>query len=365
MRLMIRAGFDRFSGYGNDAVDMALHLEKQGVDVLPMPMGVVPGLPRKFLRLLEKDPRGPKDAVLTFAPPFDCKPWEYRKAAPVRVVWSMWERTPLLPDDFGARRWGDFDPYADETGVARLEAKRAWAGDTELLLVTCPMNVEAFRNVDDRVPIEVQPCGVDVDDWPVQRRDHDRMTFMSVGMLNGRKNPFALLEVWKELKADMPEFDAKLVMHSLAPGLHPAAEEYYGPDLTISLKALDRDGLRRLYYDADVLVSTSRGEGNNKPAMEFMASGGTVIATDWSGHQNWLSRECTFPVAGKLVPSSAKGAEEFEVDRAGLREALLAAWRDPGRTSEMGMASSRFVASALSWPNVCEELVRQIEKVSR
>lgn len=355
MRLVLRAGFDRYSGYGNDAVDLAVNLAKAGVDVVPWPLSLLPGLPAAFTRLLEKDPRGPKDVVLTFAPPYDVKPWEVARGATKLVGYSMWERTPIRPADLAAHDWP-----ADVAAGGR-----AWEG-LDLMVVTCPMNVEAFRGVDTEVPIQVVPCGIEPGDWPEppHRRDRDRpLQFLMVGMLNGRKDPFALLDVWRDLKATVPGFDARLHLHTLAPGLHPALVDTYGPDLTLSQRPLDRDGMVGMYHAADVMISVSRGEGNNKPAMEFMATGGTVMATDWGGHQNWLHRDVAYPLPGTLhqVDDPALDAQEFRVDPDALRATILHAWQHRDEVARKQALAGAWIRQTHAWPVVVDRLIRHLE----
>lgn len=363
MRLVLHAPFDTYSGYGNDAVDIAVFLDKAGVDVLPWPKTLLPGLPERFAKLLMKDPRGTKDAVVSFNPPQDLLPWAMRNLGPRVYGWTMWERTPFLPDDLtDAGGWASVDPESPGgvTYVNRAHEGRAFEG-LDRLLVTCGMNVDAFRNVDRDTPMDVLPCGIDPGKWRVERRDPQRrMTFLMVGMLGGRKNPFLMLEAWREVKEEHPEFDARLHLHTLAPGLHPKITDAYGPDLTLSERPLSHDELVRMYHDADVLVSTSRGEGNNKPAMEFMATGGTVIAPAWGGHENWMHRDATIPVPFEIVDKKG-GYAECEVDKDGLKRALLAAWEDRAATSRRGEVAAGFIRSSLAWPVVIDRLVKTIE----
>ena len=352
MRVLLRAGFDTFSGYGNDGVDMALFLEEAGVDVLPICTSAMPGLPGEFTRLLTKPMRAGSH-IVGFGPPYEVRPWEFAEMAPIAVGYTMWERTPFLPTDFGPR-WADED--------TRIRDRCAWRG-LDALLVTNPMNVDAFRTVDAQIPIYVQPCGVDTDLWPAVRRDPTRrMTFLAVGMPAPRKNIFALLDVWRTLKRDMPEFDARLVVHSFGPGLHPGIADTYGPDVTISTRPIHREDMIGLYHGSDVLVSVSRGEGNNKPAMEMLASGGAVIATAWSGHMNWLHPAYSIGLPGTLEPSlTSNEALDFAVDRGALREALLSTWRDRVATSRMGEVGARVIRQMLDWSVVTSRLIRTLE----
>lgn len=359
MRLVLKAAFDRFSGYGNDAVDMAVVLEKIGVDVTVMPTTITPGLPREFTRLLEKDPVGPKDVLLHYAPPWLIKPWNDIGVAPKAVGYTMWERTPLTMLDFDEMDWDSQD------ATNRLCERRAWDG-MDLLLVTCPMNVEAFRNVDTVTPIKVAPGGIVGDDWPMTTRSPAGrpMTFLMVGMLAGsRKDPFLMLDAWREVKQENPDFDGRLILHTIGRGLHPGIENAY-PDVTISTRALDRKGLVDLYHGADVMVSVSRGEGCNKPALEFMATGGTVMASDWSGHQNWLHRDVTYALPGTLQPIGPgyPGVSDFRVSKEALKETILRAWREPSEVARRGERAAKWVREIAEWEGLMERLVRTLEQ---
>lgn len=365
LRVVLRAAFDVYSGYGNDAVDMAVFMDRAGVDVLPWPTLMRPGVPERFAKMLMRDPRGEKDVLLAFGPPDTLRPWEFTNLAPKTVGWTMWERLPYrVADVMQDQYWLDTDPGTTAPYWARAHQKRMFAGLDELI-VTCPMNVEAFRAVDEEVPITVLPNGIDPDKWTPVRRDPSRpMTFLMIGMLNGRKNPFALLEAWRDVKKMKPEFDARLHLHTLAPGLHPTiADGAYGPDITITARPLSPEQVHGLYLDCDVLVSTSRGEGNNKPAMEFMASGGTVLAPRWGGHENWMHKDVTYEIPYTLEESQVTGAVDAAVDHAGLMDGLIECWENRSEVSQKGWAAASFIRTSLGWPVVVERLIKRLEAV--
>ena len=364
MKLMFQAPFDVFSGYGNDAIELAIALANRGVDVVPFPMSIMPGLPGQFLALLGKPANQKYDVALQFSPPQELIADKIMHLAPRRLGYTMWERNPLAPADLESEDspWLKHDPVHGGTYIDRARARRAFDGLDELL-VTCPMNVDAFRAIDADVPIGVVPCGVDTEFWQVRPRSSSRpFTFVNVGMMTHRKNPFALLEAWKELKAENPDFDARLVIHTLAAGLHPGITEgAYGPDIVLSQRPLSKEQVRELYWSCDVFVSTSRGEGNNKPPMEFLSTGGPVIASDWGGHQNWLTPGCTWAVPGRVVPSpSARHAVEFEISKPALKEAMLEAYTNRALTQKKAIAAEGFARSALDWSHTAENLERHL-----
>lgn len=357
----MRAGFDTFSGYGNDGVDIARYLERAGVDVTPWPTGCMPGLPREFTRLLEKHPTGKHDIVLAFAPPFDLNPSEYAHLADHAVAYTMWETSRFPREALRGRHWNlrrrDVFSGGHQLGKRRDGIDR--------LLVTCAMNVDAFRNVDRKVPIQVLPCGIDSDAWPMQRRDPSRqLTFGMIGMLAGRKDPWLAIQAWQELKEEHPEFDARFEFKTSCAGLHPAIEQWL-PDVKIHDRIWSKQQVLDWYYGVDVLVSTSRGEGNNKPAMEFMATGGTVIASDWSGHQNWLYPEATYPLPGALMPvhPSMPDTLDFRGDKAALKDLMLRCWKERAEVVRKGEVAAGVIRAAFAWPVIANRLTRILSAV--
>jgi glycosyltransferase involved in cell wall biosynthesis len=328
-------------------VDIAVNLARLGVDVTPWPTSLMPGLPREFCRLLERDPVGRKDVLLCFADPANLQPWEMAGMAPKMVGYTMWERTPVRREDLP---WG-------------RRARRWSAHGLDGLAVTCEMNVGAFAALDPEIPKLVVPCGIEPGDWPPKPVDQgllngDRpLRFLACGVLNGRKDPFRLLGAWRDMQRLSPSVNAELVLHSYAAGLHPKLAEAYGPGIVMSQRPLSRTEMQQLYADCDVLVSVSRGEGNNTPAMEFMATGGTVAASDWAGHRNWLN-EFTTPLSGELVPAAgAPGAVEFAVDHDALVKTLYELASDRAGVAYRGQACADWVRSHMSWRRVLRPMV--------
>lgn len=358
MRVMVKAAFDPYSGYGRDALDICRFLTFQGVEVVPMPTFLLPPIPRDFSYLLEQDPRGGYDSILAFGPPQAIQPWELPPLAPLYVGWTMWEKLPMVPEDFRGHgwSWGKKDNFWSHP-------KKGTEG-IDLMLVTCPMNVEALRNVDHEVELDVLPCGIDGEQWPFLRRNIDRpMTFGMIGQLGGRKDPYTMLEAWKELYDEVPGFDAHLHLHSLlSGGIHPQVTEWL-PNVEFSWKVRSLPELVDWYHGVDVLVSTSRGEGNNKPCMEHMATGGTCIASDWAGHQNWLLPGANFALPGELHwHNEEQGVKDFRVDKEALKELIVTCWKDRPRVASMGERASHWIRESHSWEKIAADLEHRLEK---
>lgn len=361
MRVLVKSSFDVYTGYGNDAVDMCVWLNRMGVDVVPWPDNIMPGLPREFTDLLTRSAKGPFDVALQFAPPFDVKPAHFASFGRVAVGWSMWEKTPLIRKDMVGHGWSS--PMTRRHWWSRNPRSKAQKKDwLDLMVVTCHDNVAAFQNLDDGLPYTVVPNGIDPERYPVMDRPRDRQfTFASIGMLAGRKDPFATLQAWRIAKEKDPAFDARLILKTGTTGLHPKLADLY-PDTEIITTMWEPKRVVEFYGEVDCLVSSSRGEGNNKPAMEFMATGGPVMATNWSGHRNWLHPDTGYPLPGVLVENS-DGVSDFRVDVEVMADTFLHVWRNRAEARRKGDLAAREIRSRLSWEVVLAKLLHDCVRV--
>lgn len=263
MRVVLRAGFDRFSEAGMGAIDLAVNLEKAGVDVLPVPTSILPGLPRAFTRLLEKDPAGPVDVTLAVSPD-----------------------AIIVSKDGVVRHW--FVGYPD-----RLAS-----------LAACAI-----------VPVTVLTHGVD-DEWPVTRRNPATpTTFLALGQSD------ALQGAWAQA-ATVKEFDGLLVVRGS--------------------EAMNREQVVALYHSADVLILVP-GQENSRVAVEFMATGGTVISRDQQEAQNWLSADVAYPLSDSL------------------KDLLLWCAGNRPEVVRKGALAASWIRQTHGWPVVTAKMTRVLE----
>ncbi len=347
MKLLLRGPVDTVTGYGNDVVGLVQALLDVGVQLHLWPTSIQPPVPRRVLALLDQPIQPPYDAVLLYEQPRALVAVDqYRNIARAVLGWTMWERTPVTPSAI------EFDTAAG----------RPFAG-LDQLIVTCPMNVEAFRAVDDVVPIEVIPPGLDVEQFPQVRRGlRDHVMFGANGVISSRKDPYALLRAWREFRERWPDVDASLELKTIPPGLHPKVTEAY-PDVVLRQAVWSVDQVRAWYGQLDVFVSAARGEGMNKPAVEAMATGLPVVATRWGGHANWQSSQHGYPVAHELSPSpQERGTLDGPVVHDSLVKALHTAATDGMVRLSKGNAAASFVRSALSWEHAVQHLLRVVSK---
>lgn len=346
MKVLIRVPLSPYSGYGNDGIGIARAFIRRGDDVYLEPTNVQAPLPEDVAMLLTKPLQAPFDMILHHVDPKVLEmPESVSRAGAINVGWTMWEYSNfgnLVGRSTKRKEWKHYDAIA--------------AYDP----VTQSCITEYYKGF---VPI-VQG-GFWPEDWDYIERDwhSERFGFCMVGQLHERKNPFVTIQAFNELKQELPEEFAPAELHlkTNVPGLHSAMEQVI-PKLRIYYDTWSTDVLKQFYAAQHVLISTSRGEGKNMPALEFQSTGGTVIATNWGGHQQWLNKEYNFPLDYKLEPvPGTKNTQQAAASVEHLKEQMLHAFRNRDETRRKGLLASQIIPKMSSWDAVVERLLLQLE----
>ena len=272
MKVLLKLPLSTYTGYGNDGIGMARAFMRWGADVYVQPTVVQPPLPEDIAYLLTKELIAPFDLAINHVDPAALDATHgIAEASAVTIGWTMWEYSNLgnLPGRSKLRK--------------KLKKFDALVGYDDV-------TIDGFREYYSG-PLIVQQGGFWPEDWPAVERDffEENFYFCMLGVLSERKDPFRAIEAFSMAKAENPEFDkrARLSLKTNMPGLHSSMEDVY-PGLRIYYDNWPTDLVRKFYESQHVLLAPSRGEGKNMPALEFMSTGGTVIATDWAGHTQWL-----------------------------------------------------------------------------
>ena len=361
MRVLLKLPVSPFSGYGNDGIGIVQAFLRRGDDVYLQPTDVEAPIPAEIAQLLTKELTAPFDLYLNHVDPMrlEATP-QVARVCGVSVAWTMWEYTNLL----------NMDKKALSTLRERLEHFDVFAGYSDV-------DPPAFEPYYDG-PIIVQQGGFEPTQWPeLVREDSDReFRFFMIGVLSERKDPHLAIRAFQAARARDEQFRrwARLSLKTTAPGLHHKIEDLFrdtddetGEEYTAVRVFYDvwpTEIVRDFYAVQDVLLAPSRGEGKNMPALEFMSTGGTVIATDWAGHRQWLSPEYAYPLDYELKPESIEHRETFNAraSEEHLTELMLHTFHNRAEVRNKGRIAAHAIPAMSSWDRVIERLLERIRE---
>lgn len=360
MKVLLRSPLSTYSGYGNDGLGIIQALLRRGCDVYLQPTHIDAPVPQNVANLLTKELKAPFDLYLTHTDPMimNCQD-EIVPHVGVSVGWSMWEFS----------NYGNMAKSSRETLRERMKNFDMFVGYSDI-------DPDCMRPYYDG-PIVVQQGGFDPSQWgPIIDRDWDCREFymFMIGVLSERKDPFRAIEAFRLARSQDPEFWrwARLSLKTTAPGLHHKIEDLFrdtDPETSQEFSSL------RVFYDIwptklvqefykvqHVLLAPSRGEGKNMPALEFMSTGGAVIATNWAGHVQWLNPEYSYPLGYTLEPVSEKYRKTLNA-RASvehLAELMLHTFHNRAEVRQKGRLASEVIPKSHSWDMAIDKLFMKI-----
>jgi glycosyltransferase involved in cell wall biosynthesis len=347
LKVLLKTPMSVYSGYGNDGIGIARALVRSGADVYLQPTHVDAPLPEDIAMLLTKRLVSPFDLLIHHVDPmqFGLLP-EERRASKVTVGWTMWE----------------YDSFGNMKGRSNLKTSLK---NYDLVLGYDDVTLECFKPYKRRnQALGVLQGGFIPEDWPFVERDwfSDRFGFAMCGALSLRKDPFVAIEAFRELKLELPEeFDkAELHLKTITPGLHSAMEAWV-PKLRVHYASWPEDVLREFYSFQHVLLAPSRGEGKNMPALEFMSTGGTVIATNWGGHTGWLSPEYAYPLDYKLMPlDDNPNVRNARASKEHMKQLMLHTFRHRAEVKKKAELAAEVIPQMMHWDKVVQRLYSRI-----
>jgi len=373
MKIIVEAPLSTFSGYGNDGIGMIMALVQMGHDVYLEPKVVQPPLPTEVAELLTKPLASPFDLAIHHVDPGQLgfeQPEAPAKAqaAEVNVGWTMWEYSTLdnLPGRSLVRdRWKYFDAILcyDDVTAGALDPRVGRYVD----VTKDEQGYLHQTTTKEEVKFPVLQGGYWPSRWPHVDRDWfgDRFGFCMIGMLHERKDPFTAINAFAELKREKgAEFEgAELHLKTQSPGLHPQMEKIY-PKVRVHYVNWTTDKLRAFMSFQHCLLAPSRGEGKNMPALEFMSTGGTAIATAWGGHTQWLNPEYSLGIDYTLAPVSGGKYPNCMNARASkdhLKELMWRVYSDRQYAKKLGDNAARAIPNSHSWTNVMERFFLRLK----
>lgn len=338
---------------------------------------------------------------------------EVRQCARVAVAWTMWEfaapapgaRRPCaahrregycgLPSHGGTHRqseecrdWAPLLMGLEDCGDCRPPAPSGFAGFTDAQVSTLRERLRWFDMVlgYDQVSLEalapyiparvhgdILQGGIAAGDWkPAERDWHDpNFGFFMHGQLGARKSPWLAVEAFQKLKYEKPGpypqgfGDARLSLHTNTPGqLFPELNAPFARDrIRVYCEAFSRPDLDSFYAAHHAGLFPSRGEGKNLPALEFMLTRGTVLASDFGGHRQWLGADWAYPLQGTLAPTFGNkpwGARDFRVSADHLAGVMWHVYTHREEAARKAARAEEYIRKTCDWQVVVENLFRRV-----
>ncbi|MBD2625004.1 glycosyltransferase family 4 protein [Trichormus variabilis] len=251
----------------------------------------------------------------------------------------------------------------------RLAVEKEVLETAERIVATSPQEKQHMRSlVSQKGEVDIIPCGTDIRHFGSVKReagraalgiDPESKVILYVGRFDRRKGIETLVRAVRESEFYGSK-DLKLIIGGgSTPGNSDGRErdriegivnELGMSECTIFAGRLSPEILPNYYAAADVCVIPSHYEPFGLVAVEAMASGTPVIASDVGGLQFTVVNENT----GLLVPPQDVAAFSNAIDR------ILS---NPEWRTQLGQAGNRRVMSKFSWDGVAmqlDELYKQL-----
>lgn len=347
MKILLKVPLSTSTGYGSDGVYLAQSLLKAGYDVYLHPTEVQAPIPEEVARLLAKPLIAPFDLTIVHLDPSRLEIDSAEKLSTKRVVvWSMWE----------------WDSFNNLKGRSKL---RKNLKDYDAVLAYDEVTAKCFSEYYNG-PIHVLQGGYNAREMEYFERDwnSDVMRFCMLGQLSIRKNPYVAIQAFSELCEEDPNFkeNSRLVLKTIAPPEYFVRMEEVYPNLRIIYENWSREVLEDFYQHMHVLLAPSFGEGKNLPALEFMTTGGAVIATNWGGMANWMNEDYAYPLEYDIdyIDSYSDTAKAARVRVESLKAQMHRVFYNREEAKQKGLLASQVIPSKYSWDVVVNTLINEV-----
>lgn len=267
--ILVRGAMTSYSGYGTATMAFIEELDKH-VDIVILGIEATQGLPKVIADILQRPLPMTIHMFLEIVPSFSPQ-GRFRCFS---VLYSMIEQ-------------GKFTSNIDE------EIIRGY----DLIVTPNYHSQEAFAKIVGINKVAVVPFGIDTKFFKYRERKLKKhIRFCCVGYMNKRKGIDLTVQAFKEVSKD---YNCTLDIHTTG---MPFVPEWYKIDkLNIFNRTISRKELLKFYYGHDAMLCSSRGEGFNLPAAEFLSTGGTVVATKWAGHEMFIDEAYAYPLRHKMI----------------------------------------------------------------
>lgn len=312
MRVLLRTDLDPFTG---DSLGLIYALLKRGTDIYLQPQRVVTPLPAEIAVLLTKDTIAGMDMILHRGTAEQLGGTQSAGPDTVTIGWATGTSGQPLPDLDG---YDLLLGYDDTTTTALTHAKHTAA----------PVTMTG---------------GYLAREWTLADRDWFGTDF-GVAVIGG---PYqAVVRAFLQAREDNPDEMKGVTLTVWTPaapsGTVPGVRYVDGP--------FDEDSWHDFYADHHVLVWPAQPTSTH--ALQFLSTGGTVIASRGGAANQWLSEAVGYPVAWDMHGTS----EQSNTFKSALLDA--ASVRDIGK--QRGDVAARLIPDMCGWDPIIDRLLLTI-----
>jgi len=245
-----------------------------------------------------------------------------------------------------------------------------------------------FTNSGVKVPIYVIPIPIDTvrynpDVKPIEIENKASFNFLAIGDYTYRKGWDILFKAfWLEFKKDE---DVTLTVKTFSGAM--ATSESIRQDI-LSLKKemglketprilffsqfLREDQMPSLYKAADVFVLPSRGEGFGLPYAEAAAVGLPIIATNWSGHLDFLNKNNSYLIDSEglkpiqdirmlSIEPGYRGKRFAEPSLNHLRQLMRYVFEHQSEAKEKAIKARNYLVENFNANKIVESIIKRIQ----
>lgn len=177
------------------------------------------------------------------------------------------------------------------------------------LIVTSRYQVKVWKDSGTSIPISVMIPGVDTDYFAYKERPVDgKFKILLLGAITGRKNPVGAIRIFQMASSGSPDW--RLTIKTRKTDAVRQIEEMASADPRIEVVVGDShpDSVLQYYYNNDVLLWPSKGEGVGLPPLEMMATGGELVCSENSGMADFVDNSHCYPIkTSHMEPADIPG----------------------------------------------------------
>jgi glycosyltransferase involved in cell wall biosynthesis len=165
------------------------------------------------------------------------------------------------------------------------------------LIVTSRYQVKVWKDSGVTIPISVMIPGVDTEYFAEKHRIPDgKFKVLLLGAITGRKNPLGAIRIFQ--MASGGSHDWRLTIKTRRTDAVQQIEKIAAADPRIEVIVGDShpDSVLQYYYNNDVLLWPSKGEGVGLPPLEMLSTGGELVSSENSGMADFVDSSHCYPI---------------------------------------------------------------------